>query len=310
MTLEPVAVAPVGRGWVAPAGRALRWFGPLIREIRRDRMAQAGVGILALLAFLAVFGTLLAPYDPTARLRTPEGTLAILEPPSLDYLIGTTNVGRDIFSQLLAGARAALIVGGVATVVEAFIGVALGLISGYFKGAVDSVVMRVVDVAYSLPLEPVAIVMLVFLGQDLWTMILAIVLLGWRSPARVIRTQVLSVSERTFVKGARAVGASDRRIIAKHILPNILPIAAVYLPVGFGNAILAEASISFLGFGDPDIITWGGMLHDAFAAGATRTAWWWALAPGLAITIIVSAVFFVTRAFEGILNPRLGGARR
>jgi peptide/nickel transport system permease protein len=309
VSLEPAPLAPGRRSWATGRGW-LRWFGPLVREIKADRLAQVGVVILAVLTFFAITGTLLAPYDPTARLRGPDGALAILEPPSLDYLLGTTNVGRDIFSQLLAGARPALIVGGVATLIEAGIGVCLGLLSGYFKGGVDSVVMRIVDVAYSLPLEPVAIVMLVFLGQDLWTIILAIVLLGWRSPARVIRTQVLSVSERTFVKGARAVGASDRRIIVRHILPNILPIAAVYLPVGFGNAILAEASISFLGFGDPDTITWGGMLHDAFAAGATRSAWWWALAPGLAITIVVSAVFFVTRAFEGILNPRLAGARR
>lgn len=279
-------------------------------QVRDDRLAIVGLTVLGIFVFVAIFGPLLAPYDPTERLNGPDGRLAHLATPSINHLLGTTDVGRDIFSQLLVGARAALIVGGIAALAEAGIGVLLGLAAGYFRGASDSVIMRAVDVAYALPLEPVAIVLLVFLGQSLWTVILAIVLLSWRSAARVIRTQVLSVSERAFIKGSRAIGSSDSRIIFKGILPNILPIAVVYLPVGFGNAIVAEAGISFLGFGDPNITTWGQMLHDVFAAGATQGTWWWVLAPGACITAVVAAVFFVTRAFEDVLNPRLTVAKR
>lgn len=298
-----------GRRW--RIGQARRGqFTAVFRAIKDDRLAALAAVILLAFVFVAIFGPWLAPYDPNERTAMPDGSLAYLQPPSSEHWLGTTNLGRDIFSQLVVGARAALIVGGLAALAEAVIGVLLGLIAGYFKGWVDNVIMRALDVAYSLPVEPVAIVLLVFLGQSLWTVVLAIVLLSWRSAARVIRAQVLSVSARSFVKGARAAGASDWRIIFRHILPNILPIGVVYLPVGFGTAIVAEASISFLGFGDPDVATWGKMLREVFDAGATGTAVWWVLAPGLAITIVVSSVFFVTRGFENILNPRLGARRR
>ncbi|HET8754532.1 MAG TPA: ABC transporter permease [Solirubrobacteraceae bacterium] len=300
-----VADAVPGRPWWARFGRS--GFGAVFGRISSDPLAVAAGVVLLIFLFVAVFGPLLAPYDPTERTRTATGELAYLQPPSSEHLLGTTNLGRDVFSQLLVGARAALIVGGIAALAEAVIGVLLGLVAGYRKGWVDGLVMRALDVAYALPVEPVAIVLLVFLGQSIWTIVLAIVLLSWRAAARVIRAQVLSISARSFVKGARAVGASDRRIMFRHILPNVLPIAVVYLPVGFGNAIIAEAAISFLGFGDPDTITWGMMLHEVFTAGATETAWWWVISPGLAITIVVAAVFFITRAFEDILNPRLIG---
>jgi len=302
---EPVAgTEPVRpwRGWVGRSG-----FGAVVARVKSDPLALGAGVVLLVFVLVALFGPLLVPYDPTERTRTATGELAYLQPPGSEHLLGTTNLGRDVFSQLLVGARAALIVGGIAALAEAVIGVLLGLIAGYHKGIVDSIVMRSLDVAYALPVEPVAIVLLVFLGQSIWTIVLAIVLLSWRAAARVIRAQVLSVSARSFVKGARAVGASDRRIMFRHILPNVLPIAVVYLPVGFGNAIIAEAAISFLGFGDPDTTTWGMMLHEVFTAGATETAWWWVLSPGLAITVVVAAVFFITRAFEDILNPRLTG---
>jgi peptide/nickel transport system permease protein len=300
------AAGPVPtRRWRGRLGRS--GFGTVLGRVNSDPLAIAAGVVLLVFLLIAVFGPLLAPYDPTERTRTGSGELAYLQQPSSEHLMGTTNLGRDIFSQLLVGARAALIVGGIAALAEAVIGVLLGLVAGYRKGIVDSIVMRSLDVAYALPVEPVAIVLLVFLGQSIWTIVLAIVLLSWRAAARVIRAQVLSVSARSFVKGAKAVGASDTRIMFRHILPNVLPIAVVYLPVGFGNAIIAEAAISFLGFGDPDTTTWGMMLHEVFTAGATETAWWWVLAPGLAITIVVAAVFFITRAFEDILNPRLSG---
>ncbi len=302
---EPVAGTEPARPWHSRVSRS--GFGAVVGRVKADPLALAAGVVLVIFLLVAVFGPLLAPYDPTERTRTDSGELAYLQPPSSEHLLGTTNLGRDVFSQLLVGARAALIVGGIAAVAEAVIGVVLGLVAGYRKGITDSIVMRSLDVAYALPVEPVAIVLLVFLGQSIWTIVLAIVLLSWRAAARVIRAQVLSVSARSFVKGAKAVGASDRRIMFRHILPNVLPIAVVYLPVGFGNAIIAEAAISFLGFGDPDTTTWGMMLHEVFTAGATETAWWWVLSPGLAITIVVAAVFFITRAFEDILNPRLTG---
>jgi peptide/nickel transport system permease protein len=298
-------------GLPAPAGRPRSGsFWTIARQLKGDPLALAATAVLCVFVLVALFGPLIAPYDPTERTRSPDGGLAYLEPPSPEHRFGTTNLGRDVFSQVIVGARAALLVGGIAAIAEAFIGVLLGLVAGYFKGATDSVIMRMLDVAYALPIEPVAIVLLVFLGQNIWTVILAIVLLSWRAAARVIRAQVLSVSARSFVKGARAIGASNSRIMFRHILPNILPIAVVYLPVGFGSAVMAEAAISFLGFGDQDTITWGQMLHEVFTAGATDTAWWWVLAPGLAITIVVSAVFFVTRAFEDVLNPRLSVGKR
>lgn len=290
-----------------PTGRGQ--FSMVAYAIRRDPLALAGAVVLAVFLFIAVFGSWLAPYDPLERTRAANGSLAYLLPPSGDHLLGTTNFGRDIFSQLLVGARAALLVGGLAAIAEAGIGVLLGLVAGYFKGPVDNVIMRALDVAYALPIEPVAIVLLVFIGQSIWTVILAIVLLSWRSAARVIRAQVLSVSARSFVKGARAIGVSDRHIIFRHILPNVLPIGAVYLPVGFGNAIVAAAAISFLGFGDPDLTTWGGMLREVFDAGAASSAFVWVLAPGMAITVVVASVFFLTRSFESVLNPRLGTRR-
>lgn len=285
------------------------YIGRMLGQVRRDRLAMVGGGILVVFTIVAFIGPYIAPYDPTERLVGEDGQLLYLLPPSSEHLLGTTNVGRDIFSQLLVGAQAAFVIGGIATLAEVVIAVVLGLIAGYYKGWRDNVLMRAVDVAYTLPVEPVAIVLLVFLGQSVWTVILAIVLLSWRNATRVIRTQVLSVSERAFVKGARAMGASDRRILFRHIFPTILPIALIYLPVGFGNAIVAEASISFLGFGDPNITTWGLMLREVFDAGATQTAWWWIVAPGLCITAVVSSMFFLTRAFENVLNPRLAARR-
>jgi peptide/nickel transport system permease protein len=308
ITEPAVTAVPASRRWRASRA-ATSQFSSVLGQIKADPLAIAAGCVLLGFMVIAVIGPWIVPYDPTERTDGPDGGLAYLFPPSSEHLLGTTNLGRDIFSQLLVGARAALLVGGIAAVAEAVIGVLFGLVAGYYKGFVDNIVMRALDVAYALPIEPVAIVLLVFLGQSIWTVILAIVLLSWRAAARVIRAQVLSVSSRSFVKGARAVGASNPRIMFRHILPNVLPIAVVYLPVGFGNAIIAEAAISFLGFGDPNTTTWGQMLHEVFTAGATDTAWWWVLAPGLAITVVVASVFFVTRAFEDILNPRLSSKR-
>lgn len=279
----------------------------ILRAVWRDRLALCGSIWLILLVIVATVAPAIAPYDPNAMLRNESGRLAALQPPSAAYWFGTTNLGRDVLSQVLMGARSVLQVGIIASIVTTVTGSLLGLISGFYKGLVDDLLMRIVEVAYSIPFEPLAILMLSLVSRDHWTIVLAIGMLFWRQPARVVRNQTLSLRERGYVLAARAAGAGDLRILATHLVPNLLPIAFVYVPVAFGNAILAEASISFLGFGNPDVISWGQIMRGAFTEGATVQAWWWALAPGLAITVTTAAVFFATRPFEVILNPRLRG---
>jgi peptide/nickel transport system permease protein len=185
------------------------------------------------------------------------------------------------------------------------LGANVGLIAGYFGGKTDDLLMRVVDISYSIPFEPFALLLVGLLGPNTFNLVLAMTLIMWRAPARVIRAQVLSLSARPFVKAARVAGASNSRIIYVHIAPNIVPIMLLYIPITVGWAIIAEASISFLGFGSLHVISWGGILQTAFTSGAMRQAWWWMMAPGMAIVLVVISIFFITRAFEAIANPSL-----
>ena len=262
---------------------------------------------LVLVAFIAIsfFGPQLAPYDPTEILRDSDGAALVLTPPSWDHPFGTTDLARDVFSQILIGARPVLIVGFWAALLPTVVGLFLGVLAGYKSGAFDTVISRLVEIAYALPFEPVAIVLISLISPSRWTLILAITLLYWRRPTRVIRNQVLTLRDAAFIKSAKVAGASSWRIMSRHLVPLILPLAFVYIPVAFGNAILAEASISFLGFGDPHSQSWGTILRKAFDGGALDLGWWWVIMPGLAITLVTSSMFFLTRPFEEVLNPRL-----
>ncbi|MBI4491971.1 MAG: ABC transporter permease [Chloroflexi bacterium] len=290
---------------VAYAARPASYVVRLARAASWDWGMVLGLVVLAVFLVVAAIGPAVAPYDWMQINRTDRGATVGLQPPSDRFWLGTTNMGRDIFSQVLVGTRGALAVGGAAALSVVTIGLLIGLLAGYFRGWVDSVLMRLVDLAYSLPLEPIAIVVLAIVSRSFVTMVLAISLLAWRGPARVIRAQVLSVSQRPYIKAARIAGAGHTRLLFVHILPDVLPLALMYLPVAFGRAVLAEAAISFLGFGAPDLITWGQMLQQGFVAGAARTAWWWILAPGGCISAVVVSVFFVARSFEDSLNPRM-----
>lgn len=277
----------------------------IAKALRRDTLALAAGGILVLFVAMALLGPGLAPYDPEEILRDADGAAVVLEFPSLRHPFGTTNLARDIFSQILTGARPVLIVGFWAALLPTGLGLLLGVLAGYKSGATDTIVSRFVEIAYSLPFEPVAIVLISLISPSRWTLILAISLLYWRRPTRVIRNQVLTLRDTAFIKAARVAGASGRRIMFRHLIPLVLPLAFVYIPVAFGNAILAEAAISFLGFGDPQSQSWGSILRRAFDGGALDLGWWWMIAPGLAITIVSSSMFFLTRPFEEVLNPRL-----
>ncbi len=233
-----------------------------------------------------------------------------LAAPSTEHFFGTTHLGRDIWSQVVYGSRTALMVGIIAALMVNILGFTVGLISGYYGGRVDSLLMRLVDIMYGMPLEPFAIVLVLIFDPGLWIIILAIGLLTWRTNARVIRSQVLSLAKRPFVKAARVAGGSNIRIMLVHIAPNVLPLAFLQLAVAMGYAITAEATLSFLGLGPPRVYSWGTILHAARLSGAWRTAWWWVIPPGIFISATVVSVFLISRAVEVLTNPRLRGGNQ
>jgi peptide/nickel transport system permease protein len=272
----------------------------------RNPYAFTGVAIYVGFVVVALLAGRLAPFDPNDILFTADGQLAASLPPSAEHLLGTTQLGRDVFSQLVLSARPSLIVGITAAVAVATIGTAVGLISGYLGGVIDQLLMRLADIVLGLPFLPSVIVMVALMGPSLRNMIVAIVALLWPNAARVIRSQVLTLAQRQFVEAARVTGAGEWRIMLVHIAPNVLPLSFLYGSIAVGWAILAQASVSFLGFGGSDIVSWGTMLQDAYASQALdRGQFAWFVPPGLCILLVVLAGFFISRGYEELLFPRL-----
>jgi peptide/nickel transport system permease protein len=272
----------------------------------RDPYALFGTVVYALFVLVAVFADQLALFDPLEILFTPEGNLAADLRPSREHPLGTTSLARDVYSQLLYGTRSALLVGITAAFCVVAIGTVVGLVAGYFGGLVDTVLMRLADIAFGIPFLPFVIVLAAFLEPSVWNVVLAMALILWRDTGRVIRSQVLTVRERSYVEAARVTGSSTPRIIFLHIAPNILPLSFLYGSIAVGWAILTEASISFLGFGDSNVISWGYMLQDAFVSQAlSRGSYYWFVPPGVAIVLVVTAGFFISRGYEELLFPRL-----
>lgn len=271
--------------------------------------ASGWIGTLMLLAFaaIAVLAPSLVAYDPLAVNYLPGNRLARLLPPDGTFWLGTTYHGRDVFSQVLVGARVSFVVGIVSALIVVVVGTNVGLWAGYFGRRIDAVLMRITDIAFGIPFLPFAVLLVALLRPSLWNIILTISCLLWRSAARVIRAQVLSLKEQAFVRAAAVAGASHARIIYLHILPNVLPIALLYVALGVAYAVLAEASLSFLGFGDPNTVSWGTMLYDTYLTGSVSRAWWWTLPPGICITLFVLSVFLIARDLEAAVDPRLRG---
>lgn len=278
-----------------------------LRAVWKTPTGRFSLILLAIFLVFAILGPLIAPHDPMLRNYGPDGKLLRLAGPSWDHWLGTTLMGRDIASQMLHGARPALLVGGLTAVGTVAIGMNIGLVAGYFGGRIDDVLMRITDMFLGLPFLPFIIIVLSLTGRSLTTIVLAMTLVMWRSTARVIRAQVLSLREMPFVAAARITGASDLAIVYREIAPNVLPLALVNAAFALAWAIITEASIGFLGFGDPGSITWGSILYDAYASQTMYRAPWWVVPPGIAIMVLVSAVYFVGRAYEEVLNPRLRG---
>jgi peptide/nickel transport system permease protein len=270
-----------------------------------DPFGKFGLVVLFVFIFIGIFGGQLAPYESFTTQRDAAGNVLRVTGPSLDHPLGTTQFGYDVLTHLILAFRTSLLVGLSAAVMAVLIGTNIGLISGYFGGSIDSALMRLTDLAFGLPFLPFALVFIVVVGQSLWAIIVVIGLLLWRSTARVIRSEVLTHKQRPYVESAKAAGASDLRIMYVHILPNVLPLAFLYTAFSVAWSILIEAGISFLGFGDPDVISWGRMIFRALNADVVHVAWWWTVPPGLAILLVAMSVFFVARSLEKVIHPEL-----
>lgn len=289
----------------APRIGFLRQGWDRIRVIRKYPTGVAGLVLVVLFVLVALFAPLIAPYGPFEVVYRPDQTLLRMAPPNAQAWFGTTNQGMDVFSQLVWGSQIALTVGLLSAFGSVVIGTLVGLLAGYFGGWVDDVLMRITDVAFGIPFLPFAMVVISILDPSLSLVVLLVIFFLWRTTARVIRAQVLSLRNRPFIWAAKAAGAGPFRILFVHILPNVMPLSFLYVAIGVQTGVMMEAALSFLGFGDPHIQSWGTMLNAAFAAGAMRTAWWWVLPPGLALSAFVISVFMIGRAYEEILNPRL-----
>jgi peptide/nickel transport system permease protein len=265
------------------------------------KLGRIGATILVLFVIAAVFAPVFAPYDPTVRTAEPFAA------PSLAHPLGANDVGQDILSELLFASRISLTVGIVTACLATILGVTVGVVSGYLRGPVDGVLMRGVDVILSLPFLPLMIVLAAFLGQNTTNLILVIGLLIWARPARLLRSQVLSVRESGHVQAARAIGATHSYIMIRHILPRITPLVAAQFVRTANVTIMLEASLAFLGLSDPFQKSWGAILFYANARSAFLTdAWlWWVLPPGLCIAAVVVSFAFLGFAIEERVDPRL-----
>ena len=298
--------------------RAKSW-----RRFKRNRTALIGLGIIAFMVFIAVFAReitittvtvpviditfqvgvtvqpiSLAPYDPGAAAFTND------LPPSAKHPFGTDRLGRDILSRVMTGGRYSLSIGVIAVGLAVLIGVPLGAIAGYFGGWVDEAIMRLVDILYAFPFLVLAIAIIAVLGQGFWRMILALVIVGWIGYARLIRGEILSVKEQEFVTAAKALGARDRSIIFKHIVPNAIAPVIVQATLGIGTIVLTAAALGFLGLGlEPGSSEWGSMLSRGRSS-LISGYWWITVFPGLAIFLFVLSINLVGDGVRDALDPQ------
>jgi peptide/nickel transport system permease protein len=288
-----VATTPSGIPSTAPAAQRLR------RAIGLNPLAAAGIVLVVIFTVLAIFAPWIAPHDP-AEINLP----ARLSGPSAGHLLGTDELGRDMLSRIIHGARISMLVGSSVVTVALILGLIVGCIAGYYGGRVDRIVNIVIMNAFlSFPGILLAIAFVAFLGPGIFNLILALSIGGWVGYARLVRAQVLATREREFIEAARALGASDWRVITRHILPNMIQPVIVQAAIGMAGAILAEATMSFLGLGvPPPAASWGSMLNDGRAH--LFDAPHLVLFPALAVMLAVLSFNFIGDALRDYLDPR------
>lgn len=267
-------------------------------RLYRNRMALAGA-LIVLVMFVLAMAAPLVGFDPGAI-----DIVHRLQPPSFDHLLGTDDLGRDVFVRILYGARISLLVGFVAVGIATLIGIVLGALAGYYGRWVDAAIMRFVDIMLCFPTFFLILAVIAFLEPSIWNIMIIIGLTGWMGVARLVRAEFLSLRERDFVQAARAMGARDARIIFRHILPNAMSPVLVSATLGVAGAILTESALSFLGIGvQPPTPSWGNML---IAGKQTLgTAWWLSVFPGMAILITVLGYNLLGEGIRDALDPRI-----
>jgi peptide/nickel transport system permease protein len=273
------------------------------QSLRRNPMAIIGVVMLLFVLVMAVFAPVLAPYDPQEHVDI--NIADILAPPDHDHLLGRDDAGKDVLSSLIYGARVSLTVGFVSSFFSMFIGTTVGLVAGYYGGKVSNTLMRITDFLMVIPDLPLMLVIISVWGRGLWKIIMVISVLYWTYTARLVRSQVLSIKERQYVLRAKALGANNFRIITRHIFPQVLPLIIAQGVLDISSSIIAESTLSFLGLGDPSLVSWGMMLNFAFERAVSRMAWWFLLPPGFAIVWVSLAIILIGNALEEVVNPRL-----
>jgi peptide/nickel transport system permease protein len=272
-----------------------------LRTFLRNRGAVAGAIMLLLIAAMAVFAPVLCPGSPWTMVGAP-----LMPPGSPDFPLGSDMLGRDILSGIVHGARVSLVIGLVATLVAVVIGVTIGALAGYFGGVVDDALMRVTEFFQTIPGFVLLIVLVALFTPSVVSIIVAIGLVSWTPVARIVRGEFLALRTREFVQAAVLMGESDARIILFQILPNALSPVIVSASLLVGSSVLLESALSFLGLGDPNLMSWGYMIGAARTV--IRLAWWMSVFPGLAIVLTVLALNLLGDGLNDALSPRL--ARR
>jgi peptide/nickel transport system permease protein len=298
----------------APSARRIAWlrrrraFGRAWHEYRHHLPGMVGLGILVLAVAMALGAPLLADESGLRAINTTQNPT--FASPSEFAPLGTDSLGRDVSTQFIWGARTSLLVGLLATLLAIGIGSVVGIVAGFYGGKIGGLLMRITEWFLVIPFLPLAIVLGVILGPSVRNIIIVIGITTWPQPARLIRAQVLTLRERDYVDRSRALGASNWHLMTRHILPNVSPVILANTTLTVPVVILTEATLSFLGLGDPLNPSWGQMLDSAFQTGAiTAEAWWVFIPPGLGVMLVALAFTLCGTALEEILDPRLRDRR-
>lgn len=276
------------------------------KQVFANPMGVVGIAVLLFFVVIAIFAPVLVTHqDPNSSLTWAKDENRY-HPPSKEFLFGADYFGKDVYSLTIYGTRASLIVGLAASVISIVLGSVIGLFSGYYGKVPDEILMRFTDFFLVIPWFPLMIVVAMLLGQSFTNVIIVIGITSWPSTARIVRSQVLSVKEKAFVERARAIGSGSRHIISRHILPNVFPLIFANTILLIANSIFSESFLDFFGLGDPNIISWGTMLENAYDKGAFSSyAWWNILAPGACIVILIMSFYLIGDALDEVLNPKL-----